>query len=182
MSRVLNPRHVRVNPDPKGTNLVLRMPFSRKLATPLSESGTTVSTTLADQYATVFPYLTQNAILGARLDRIVVWGTDSTTRGESTTDTPVYLQVGTFYSRSDLGGKNQRAVLGCVPKLEDGQSDETTNVMFRNSASIQVTGVVFVRRESVPTTAETLTTECAPTYSVCGSQASVPIKRLQQLF
>lgn len=180
MSRVLNPRHIRVNPDPKGTNLVLRMPFSRKLETPVAQGGSTVSTTLAEQYSLVFPYLTQSAILGARLDRIVVWGADG--QAASTADTPIYLSVGTFYSRSDLGGKNTRACLGCIPKLEDGQSDETTSIAIRNTTQIQLTGLVFVRRESIPTVAETLTSEVAPTYSVAGSVASIPTTRALRLF
>jgi hypothetical protein len=164
MKRVLQPRHVKVNADPTGTNLIVRRPFSYKLESPLTYD----TTTLASSYAKVFPEYNIGVIRGARIDRVAAWGSD----GDGAP--PLYLAVGDFFSRRDVGGRNQRPRVCYIPKLEQGQSDESTVIVFSGAELIHISGVVYLDRENIPTTTgRTLVNNAPPIDSVTSLSSTV---------
>jgi len=135
--RVLQPQNVKIGADPSGTNLITKRPFSYKVG--VTEAYN--STTLASNYAAVFPDLVTDKITGVRIDRVAVWGgSDSTT----------YLTVGKYYSRRDTAGKDAHARLCCLPKLHDPQCDETTLIRYEGAKTLMISGVVYLKREALP--------------------------------
>lgn len=138
--RVLQPRTARISADPSSTNLIVKRPFSYKV-----EVGTLYnSTSLQSSYASVFPEYNAAMIKGCRIDRVAVWGSDALEATE------VYLSVGQFFSRRDTNGKNHRSRICCIPKLEQGQSDETTLIAYEGGALLHIEGVVYLQRETLP--------------------------------
>jgi len=136
--RVLQPQNVKIGADPSGTNLITKRPFSYKVD--VTESYN--STTLASNYAAIFPDLVTDKITGVRIDRVAVWG--------DLAQSSTYLTVGKYYSRKDTAGKNQRARLCCLPKLHDSQCDETTLIKYQGATALMVSGVVYLKREALP--------------------------------
>lgn len=162
MKRVLQPRKIKVNADPSSTNLIVKRPFSYKVQTTTAYT----SQTLGGSYAAVFPELNTARIRGCRIDRIAVWGSDTDTQP------PLYLAVGDFFSRRDIAGKNQRARICCIPKLEEGQSDENTTIVFSGAVLIHIQGVVYLDREFIPTTSGFQGTTATVTDATSRGQAT----------
>jgi len=136
--RVLQPQNVKIGEDPSGTNLITKRPFSYKVG--VAEAYN--STSLVSNYAAVFPDLVTEKITGVRIDRIAVWG--------GTNSSSVYLTVGKYYSRRDTSGKHAHARLCCLPKLHDSQCDENTLIKYQGAATLMISGVVYLKRESLP--------------------------------
>lgn len=158
MKRVLQPRTIKVNADPSSTNLIVKRPFSYKVET----SVLYASQKLVDSYAAVFPELNTDKIRGCRIDRVAVWGSDTDSQP------PLYLAVGDFFSRRDIAGKNQRARICCVPKLEEGQSDENTSIVYSGAVLIHIEGIAYLDRETIPTTSGAKGTTSTVTESSAG--------------
>jgi hypothetical protein len=156
MKRVMQPRSVRISADPSGTNLITRRNFSYKVDTAKAYN----STSLQSNYPTVFPDLTQSQIRGVRIDRISVWGSDTGGVPEN-----VFLSVGKFYSQKDVGGLNQRARLCCLPRLYQGECDETTLIRFEGALHLHIVGVVYLEREGFPGAPATSSAQAQPQLS-----------------
>lgn len=173
--------HASVNQRSSQENLVLKLPFNFKCHTPASAGGSTVASCMLNQYMSAFPYLKIESILGVKMDRIAVWGPDPRAEA-SRADVPIYLSVGDSFSMSSVGSATERATIGCVPKLQDGQSDESTIVAFKNCVQIQVTGTVSVRRSAFPAITRTASLGDPSTYSSTGSRNDGPAKEVPLLF
>jgi len=181
--RNMKPLKVRTSADPKPSADVICRPFSFKE----NLTGLPVATTLSANYDVVFPDLAASSIIGARIDKITVWGKESALAESG--DTPnleVVLEVGKYFSQRDAPAKDNRACVSCVPWNRAGEDSEETPVRFSGARVIHVVGVVYTRRVPFPSVALTTiapalasttlasTGDALTVVSTASSQGSIP--------
>jgi len=131
---------VRSESESNGTgstvSLIHQRSFSYRADTPMSYN----STTLKSNYRELFPALSPGHVLGLRVDRLVVRGSDN---GQ-----PLHLEIGKDYSIQEVPGPRRYAEHNV--RMHPGACDEDTIISYQGVVHLRIYGVITLRLIDIP--------------------------------